>query len=85
MLVQHAAGYIPKDRAELTPDFWEVNAKLTYCFPLSSTTDLDISLGMMNIFNQYQTDFDKGKNRDSGYMYGPGQPRSWFADVKINF
>lgn len=85
MLVQHAAGYIPKDRAELTPDFWEVNAKLTYCFPLSSTTDLDISLGMMNIFNQYQTDFDKGKNRDSGYMYGPGQPQSWFADVKINF
>jgi outer membrane receptor for ferrienterochelin and colicins len=40
---------------------------------------------MMNIFNQYQDDFDKGADRDSGYMYGPGLPQSWFAGVKMNF
>lgn len=85
MLVQHAAGYIEKDRAETTPDFWDVTTKLTYCIPVNSTLDLDISVGMMNIFNQYQDDFDKGADRDSGYMYGPGLPQSWFAGVKMNF
>lgn len=85
MLVQHAAGYIEKDRAEITPDFWDINAKLTYCIPVSTTIDLDVSVGMMNLFNQYQDDFDKGMDRDSGYMYGPGTPQSWFAGVKMNF
>jgi outer membrane receptor for ferrienterochelin and colicins len=85
MLVQHAAGYITADRAELTPNFWDITAKMTYCIPLSATLDIDLSLGMMNIFDQYQNDFDQGPNRDSGYMYGPGLPRSCFAEVKINF
>ena len=30
-------------------------------------------------------DFDKGASRDSGYIYGPGAPRSYFAGVKLSF
>ena len=33
--------------------------------------------------NDYQKDFDKGENRDSGYIYGPMMPRSLFAGIKI--
>ena len=28
-----------------------------------------------NIFNAYQKDFDRGADRDSGYIYGPSLPR----------
>jgi outer membrane receptor for ferrienterochelin and colicins len=30
-------------------------------------------------------DFDKGADRDSGYIYGPSLPRSFFAGVKISY
>lgn len=85
MLVQHLAGYIAADRAELTPDFFDVNLKLNYCVPISGTVDFDFSVGAMNVFDQYQSDFDQGKDRDSGYMYGPGMPRSFVAGVKMSF
>jgi aspartyl aminopeptidase len=41
--------------------------------------------GIQNIFNAYQKDFDRGANRDSGYIYGPSLPRSWFVGAKISF
>ena len=44
---------------------------------------LKISGGIKNIFNSYQKDFDRGADRDSGYIYGPGQPRTVFISLKI--
>ena len=41
--------------------------------------------GVKNIFDSFQSDFDRGMERDSGYVYGPQLPRSWFAGVKIRF
>jgi len=38
-----------------------------------------------NIFNAYQNDFDKGADRDAGYIYGPSLPRTWFLGAKISF
>ena len=46
---------------------------------------LQLNAGVQNIFNSYQKDFDKGASRDSGYIYGPGAPRSYFAGVKLSF
>ncbi len=40
-------------------------------------------VGIKNIFNAYQKDFDIGKNRDSNYIYGPNLPRTVF--IGINF
>jgi outer membrane receptor for ferrienterochelin and colicins len=39
--------------------------------------------GVGNIFNQYQDDFDTGKNRDSGYIYGAAKPRNVFIGLKL--
>ena len=39
---------------------------------------------IQNIFNAYQKDFDRHATRDSGYIYGPGMPRTYFAGVKIS-
>ena len=32
----------------------------------------------------FQNDFDKGVERDSGYMYGPMMPRSLYFGLKIS-
>lgn len=41
--------------------------------------------GVQNLFDAYQQDFDRGADRDSGYVYGPSLPRSWFVGVKLSF
>lgn len=85
MLVQHLKGYIPEDREETTPGFFDMNVKLAYDFPLFKSVSLQVNAGVQNMFNAYQSDFDKGASRDAGYVYGPGIPRSYFAGCKINY
>ena len=85
MLVEHKAGYIEKDIAVNTPDFWELNLKIGYDFSIYKNIGMQVNAGVQNIFNAYQKDFDRGSRRDSGYIYGPGMPRSYFAGVKISY
>lgn len=85
MFVQHMAGYIEKDECVKTPDFFEMNSKLAYEFPIYKAIRLEVNGGVQNIFNAYQKDFDLGPDRDSSYIYGPATPRSYFAGVKVSF
>lgn len=85
MLVQHLAGYIPMDKAVKTPDFFDMNIKLTYDFHIYKDINLEVNAGVQNIFEAYQSDFDQGRKRDSAYIYGPAAPRSYFAGVKISY
>ena len=85
MLVQHLAGYIPKDKAVTTRDFLDMSIKLGYDFHLYKELTLEVNAGVQNIFQAYQSDFDLGKDRDSSYIYGPATPRSYFAGAKISF
>ncbi len=84
MLVEHRAGYIDHDRAETTPHYMDTGFKAAYDFHLPGGVELELNAGVQNIFNSYQKDFDKGPDRDSGYLYGPSAPRTWFAGVKVN-
>lgn len=85
MLVQHLAGYIEKDVAVTTPDYFDMNIKFSYDVPIYNEVTLTFNAGVQNLFNAYQSDFDQGANRDSGYIYGPGSPRGYFAGMKISF
>lgn len=87
MLVEHKAGSgTDKDVAINTKQFFETNLKLTYDIPMfDNATLMQVSIGALNIFNSYQNDFDKGKDRDSNYIYGPMMPRSFYAGVKFVF
>lgn len=85
MLVEHHKGYIDKNRTEKTRSFMDIGLKASYDFNLYKRTTLQLNAGVQNIFNAYQKDFDKGAERDSGYIYGPGMPRSIFAGVKISY
>ncbi|MGL4493873.1 MAG: TonB-dependent receptor, partial [Tannerellaceae bacterium] len=85
MLVQHMAGFIPEDREETTPDFFDMGVKLSYNIPLTKFVNFEVSAGVKNVFNAYQKDFDQGELRDAGYIYGPSLPRSYFVSGKISF
>jgi len=67
-----------------SPDFMETNLKISYTV---NSKRLDSSVeffgGIGNMFNQYQNDFDSGKYRDSGYIYGPAKPRNFYVGIKI--
>jgi outer membrane receptor for ferrienterochelin and colicins len=83
MWVPHMAGYIEKDRMERTPDFMDLNLKLNYTFVLNDHLKLQLNGGVQNIFNSYQKDLDAGATRDSKYVYGPSQPRTYFIGFKL--
>lgn len=85
MLVQHKAGYIAEDRAEKTRDFFDMGIKASYDFRIYKSTLLQVNAGVQNLFNAYQKDFDKGPERDSGYIYGPAMPRNYYAGIKISY
>ena len=83
MIVPHYAGYIANDRMETTPHFCDLNIKAGYTFILRNHINLQLNAGVQNILNSFQGDLDKGENRDSGYFYGPTQPRTYFVGIKI--
>lgn len=76
-------SYIAKDELVHTPDFFDFNAKVNYTFVLNDHLKLQINGGVQNIFNAFQDDLDKGVYRDSGYFYGPTQPRTYFIGIKF--
>ncbi len=78
------ANNFPNDQMVTSRSFSEVNSRIGYTFDIhKALCDLEIYGGVKNIFNAYQTDFDKGKNRDSNYVYGPAQPRTVFIGIRI--
>lgn len=82
MLVPHFAGFIAADRVVETPSFFDLNIKMTYTVKLVGV-DMQLSTGVKNLFNSFQTDLDKGPMRDAGYIYGPSMPRTAFIAVKF--
>ena len=83
MLVQHFAGYIPEDEEVTTPTFFEWDFKLCYDIPLYKHYTLEINAGVKNILDHFQSDIDKGMDRDAGFIYGPATPRTFFAGINL--
>ncbi|WP_010663649.1 TonB-dependent receptor [Marinilabilia salmonicolor] len=63
--------------------FFDWAAKVTYCLE-TNVGDFDFFVGAKNILNNYQSDFDSGAERDPGYIYGPVNPRTIYAGLKIS-
>ena len=85
MLLEHHAGYIQANKSVETPDFWDLNLKIAYDFKIFNSFKLQLNAGVQNVLNSFQKDFDSGADRDSGYIYGPTLPRSFFFGVKLNY
>lgn len=83
MVLPHYAGFIEQDRLFETDSFFDANVKLTYSLGNSPTIDLSISV--LNAFNQYQSNFDQGINRDAGFIYGPFRPITTQFGVALRY
>ncbi|SHE33168.1 outer membrane receptor for ferrienterochelin and colicins [Mariniphaga anaerophila] len=89
MLIPHYgvpedAGTPEQDLLFESPDFMEMNLKLGYTFKVNRLdSSIELYGGVSNLLDSYQNDFDSGKNRDSNYIYGPAQPRSYFFGIRI--
>lgn len=83
MYVPHFAGYVEHNQLKHTPQFYDLSTKLAYNFKLNNSLTLQLNGGVQNVFNSFQKDFDKGMDRDAGYMYGPGSPRTFFLGIKV--
>ena len=83
MLIEHHAGMIDRNVTVETPSFWDMGFKAVYDFKVYDSFTLQLNGGVQNILNSFQNDFDSGADRDSGYMYGPTLPRTFFIGVKL--
>ena len=85
MEVPHYAGYIEEDRLEETDPFLTFDIRIAKDFELGQSTRLRLAAGGRNITNEFQEDLDQGPDRDSGYVYGPRFPRSWYLSFGFVF
>lgn len=85
MKALHYSGYIENDRLKTTLPFWVVNTKIQKIINFGENNRVSIFVGAFNMLNSYQKDLDKGMDRDSGYVYGPAKPRSFYIGFEFSF
>lgn len=89
MLIPHYGvagdpGTPENDLLFTSPSFWEVGGKISYRIVIPRIdSSIEFYTGVSNLLNDYQNDFDKGKNRDSGYVYGPAKPRTLYFGIRL--
>jgi outer membrane receptor for ferrienterochelin and colicins len=83
MKAPHYKGFIEGDRLETTLPFCVMNLKLYKRIQFAENSTISFFVGAFNLMNAYQSDLDRGANRDSGYVYGPAKPRSVFAGFEF--
>ena len=79
MDVLHLQGHIPADEITHTRGFHETNLKGSFEF--GSIQKVTVSVGVQNLLDAYQDDFDVGAHRDSNYVYGPARPRTLYTAI----
>lgn len=72
----------PAGELRKSDSFIDLGTKLSYTVKLNGAS-VQFSCGIKNIFNAYQSDFDRGIDRDPAYMYGPVSPRTIYFGIKI--
>lgn len=84
MLVPYFGPETNPETGELrkSEKFFDLGIKLSHTFQLNGAS-LQCFGGVKNIFNSWQSDFDKGIDRDPSYIYGPVSPRTVYIGFKI--
>ena len=67
-----------------SPVFNAIGIKSTYIQVLKeSGLKIEYSLGVKNLTNDFQQEFDSSKNRDSNFIYGPSLPRTIYFGLTL--
>lgn len=86
MLIPHFGGApgVPEDELVESPDFIDLGLRLAFKTKIKlAQKPLLLHVGVHNLLNAYQQDFDFGKNRDSNFVYGPMRPRTFYFGIKL--
>ena len=86
MEVLHLASpqNLTADEYFTSPSFFNLGINTSYNFNLEKlSTNLELTTGIKNIFDAYQSKFDIGKERDSNFIYGPATPRTFVIGLKF--
>lgn len=86
MMIPHFSGAENQliDEIFQSSPYSELSLRISYKIDLNkSKSAIKTYFGIKNIFNSYQNNFDIGKNRDSNFIFGPSQPRTFFAGIKL--
>lgn len=89
MLVYHSVVSGSKHSSSLdvmqvtTPSFFDLTFKASYSIRLGRKSSVEVNVGVQNLFDSFQRDFDSGPDRDASYIYGPSRPRTIFAGAKL--
>lgn len=62
--------------------FYDLGLKFSHTIKVQGAS-VQWYLGIKNIFNSYQSDFDSGVNRDPSYIYGPVSPRTLYLGIRF--
>ncbi|MDY0781278.1 TonB-dependent receptor [Tenacibaculum sp. IB213877] len=75
---------LSSDEYFTSPNFTEVGLKSSYTFNLPELkANIELSGGIKNVFDNYQTNFDIGRDRDSNFIYGAAIPRTLIFGIKL--
>ncbi|CAM1359558.1 Outer membrane receptor for ferrienterochelin and colicins [Tenacibaculum sediminilitoris] len=86
MEVLHLASpqNLTADEYFTSPSFFNLGINSSYTFEMEKlNTNLELTAGVKNIFDTYQSKFDIGKERDSNFIYGPATPRTFVFGLKF--
>lgn len=70
---------------KFTRAFADLSFRVSYDFFLGKKARLLATMGVDNLLNSYQNDFDSGATRDANYVYGPTLPRSLLASLRFSY
>jgi len=83
MLIQHHKGYVAEDSEVMTPVFADLGLKIAFPFTIGHKLNCEAEVSCKNVLDQYQVDLDKGILKDSGYIYGPAMPRTFYLGLRL--
>jgi len=82
MLVPYFGTQNPEGELRTSSSFYDLGTKVSYTYKLNGAS-VEVSAGIKNILNSYQSDFDSGIDRDPAYIYGPLNPRTIYFGLKF--
>jgi outer membrane receptor for ferrienterochelin and colicins len=85
MAVPHFAGYIPEDRLETSKNFAVFDLVVSKLFDVTDRVRLRLYGKLGNASDAFQPDLDRGPDRDSSYVYGPGAMRQFLIGTTWEF
>ena len=68
-----------------TPWFLDMGLRVARDVHVSDAMMIKLALGASNLFDAYQTDLERGVDRDAAYIYGPFRPRTFSFTINISY